>query len=133
MPVDIVRNGKHMTLQVTIGELKEAAAQTAKAEEPGTNWGMQVGDITPEIASQFHLQAEKGVVVRHVSPDSPAADAGVQPGDQILEVDRQKIASVNDFLEKAKQDKAGGKSALLLVLRGGTSYYMVIKSGSGKG
>jgi serine protease Do len=133
VPIDLVRNGKHMTLQVTIGELKEASVQTAKAEEPGTNWGMQVGDITPEIASQFHLQADKGVVVRHVSPDSPAADAGVQPGDQILEVDRQKIASVNDFLEKAKQDKASGKSALLLVLRGGTSYYMVIKSGSGKG
>ena len=133
VPIDVVRNGKHMTLQVTVGELKEAAVQTAKAEEPGTNWGMQVGDITPEIASQFHLQADKGVVVRHVAPDSPAADAGVQPGDLILEVDRQKVNSVNDFLAKAKEDKTGGKSALLLVLRGGTSYYMVIKSGTGKG
>ncbi|HLI80053.1 MAG TPA: DegQ family serine endoprotease [Candidatus Binataceae bacterium] len=133
VPIDVVRNGKHMTLQVTVGELKEAAVQTAKAEEPGTNWGMQVGDITPEIASQFHLQADKGVVVRHVAPDSPAADAGVQPGDLILEVDRRKVATVNDFLAKAKEDKASGKSALLLVLRGGTSYYMVIKSGSGKG
>ncbi|HLX38578.1 MAG TPA: PDZ domain-containing protein, partial [Candidatus Binataceae bacterium] len=130
-PIDIVRNGKHMTLQVTVGELKEAAVQTAKAEEPGTNWGMQVGDITPDIAHEFHLDVDKGVVVRHVTPDSPAADAGVQPGDLILEVDRQKVASVNDFLEKAKQDKTSGKSALLLVQRGGTSYYMVIKSGKG--
>ena len=131
VPVEIVRNGKHMTLSVAVGELKEAAVQTAKAEEPGTNWGMQVGDITPDIAREFHLQADKGVVVRHVTPDSPAADAGVQPGDLILEVDRQKVASVNDFLAKAKQDKTSGKSALLLVQRGGTSYYMVIKSGKG--
>jgi len=132
-PIEIVRNGKHMTLNVTVGELKEAAVQTAKAEEPGTNWGMQVGDITPDIAREFHLSVDKGVVVRHVTPDSPASDAGVQPGDLILEVDREKVATVNDFLAKAKQDKAAGKSALLLVQRGGTSYYMVIKPGSGKG
>ncbi len=81
VPVEVVRNGKHQTLEVTVGELKEAPVQTAKAEEPGTNWGMQVGDITPEIASQFHLTSDKGVVVRHVAPDTPAADAGIQPGD----------------------------------------------------
>jgi serine protease Do len=131
--VEVVRNGKHETLGVTVGELKEAAVQTAKAEEPGTNWGMQVGDITPEIASQFHLQQDKGVVVRHVSPDTPAGDAGIQPGDLILEVDHDKVATVNDFLAKAKEAKSSGKSALLLVERGGTTIYMVIKSGSGKG
>ena len=92
---------------------------------------MQVGDITAEIASQFHLQADKGVVVRHVSPDSPAADAGIQPGDLILEVDHDKVATVKDFLAKAKAAKSGGKSALLLVQRGGTTIYMVIKSGKG--
>ena len=131
--VEVVRNGKHQNLEVTVGELKEAPVQTAKAEEPGTNWGMQVGDITPEIASQFHLQADKGVVVRHVAPDSPAADAGIQPGDLVLEVDHDKVASVNDFLAKAKAAKTGNKSALLLVQRGGTTIYMVIKSGTAKG
>jgi len=133
VPVEVVRNGKHKILQVTVGELKEAPVQTAKTEEPGTNWGMQVGDITPEIASQFHLQADKGVVVRHVAPDSPAGDAGIQPGDLILEVDHNKVATVNDFLAKAKEAKSNAKSALLLVQRGGTTIYMVIKSGSGKG
>ena len=131
VPVEVVRNGKHENLEVTVGELKEAPVQTAKAEEPGTNWGMQVGDITPEIASQFHLDVQKGVVVRHVSPDSPAADAGIQPGDLILEVDHDKVASVNDFLSKAKAAKTGNKSALLLVERGGATIYMVIKSGKG--
>jgi len=132
-PVEVVRNGKHLTLNVTVGELKEAQVQTAKAEEPGTNWGMQVGDITPEIASQFHLQADKGVVVRHVAPDTPAGDAGIQPGDLILEVDHDKVATVKDFLTKAKEAKSSGKSALLLVQRGGTTIYMVIKPGTGKG
>ena len=131
VPVELVRNGKHKTLDVTVGELKEAQVQTAKAEEPGTNWGMQVGDVTPEIASQFHLPADKGVVVRHVAPDSPAQDAGIQPGDMILEVDHDKVTSVNDFLAKAKAAKTSNKSALLLVQRGGATIYMVIKSGKG--
>ena len=67
--------------------------------------------------------------MRHVSPDSPAAEAGIQPGDLVLEVDHDKVASVNDFLSKAKAAKTGNKSALLLVQRGGATIYMVIKSG----
>ena len=131
VPVELVRNTKHKTIEVMVGELKEAPVQTAKAEEPGTNWGMQVGDITPEIASQFHLQQEKGVVVRHVAPDSPAADASLQPGDVILEVNHEKVATVNDFLAKAKSAKTSNKSSLLLVQRGGTTIYTVIKSAKG--
>ena len=131
--VELIRNGKHKNVDVTIGELKEATVQTAKAEEPGTNWGMQVGAITPDIASQFHLQSDKGVVVRHVAPDSPAADAGIQPGDVILEVNHDKVATVQDFLGKAKEVKSTKKPALLLVQRGGTTLYTVIKSSSGKG
>src|SRR6202167_2255717 len=50
VPVEVVRNGKHMTLEVTIGERKEPQVASAKAETPGGNWGMQVGDITPDIA-----------------------------------------------------------------------------------
>ncbi len=129
--IEIIRDGKHKTVEVTVGELKESPAQVAKAAETGTNWGMQVGDLTPEIASQFHLQAEKGVVVRNVAPDSPAADAGIQPGDLILEIDHDKLDSATDFAAKAKAAKAANKSALLLVQRGGTTIYMVIKSGKG--
>jgi hypothetical protein len=46
-------------------------------------------------------------------------------------VDHDKVASVNDFLAKAKAAKTSNKSALLLVQRGGATIYMVIKSGKG--
>src|SRR5260370_12710131 len=80
VPVEVVRNGKHMTLDLTIGERKEPQVASAKAETPGGNWGMQVGDITPEIAQQFHLEGTKRVVIQKVAPDSPSAEAGLQPG-----------------------------------------------------
>ena len=131
VPVEVLRNGKKMTMSVKIGELKEQKVASAKSEQPGGSWGMQVGDITPELAQQFHLQRNKGVLVRRVAPDSPAADAGLQPGDVILEITRQKVADVKDFVAMAKDVKSSKKSALLLVARGDSTLYTVIKPGGG--
>ncbi len=127
VPVEVVRNGKHMTLEVTIGERKEPQVASAKTEEPGGNWGMQAADITPEIAQQFHLEGTKGVVIQKVAPDSPSAEAGLQPGDVVLEVNREKVAGVADFAAKAKEAQTKKESALLLVQRGGATLYTVIK------
>jgi serine protease Do len=127
VPVEVVRNGKHMTLEVTIGERKEPQVASAKAETPGGNWGMQVGDITPEIAQQFHLENTKGVVIQKVAPDSPSAEAGLQPGDVVMEINHEKVAAVSDFVAKAKDAQTNKKPALLLVQRGGATLYTVIK------
>jgi len=133
VPVEVVRNGKHMTLQVTIGERKEPQVASAKAETPGGNWGMQVGDITPEIAQQFHLEGTKGVVIQKVAPDSPSAEAGLQPGDVVLEINHEKVAAVSDFVAKAKDAQTNKKPALLLVQRGGATLYTVIKPAEATG
>ena len=130
VPVEVVRNGKHMTLEVTIGERKEPQVASAKAETPGGNWGMQVGDITPEIAQRFHLEGTKGVVIQKVAPDSPSADAGLQPGDVVLEINHDKVGAVSEFVAKAKEAQTGKKPALLLVQRGGATLYTVIKPAS---
>ena len=127
VPVEVVRNGKHINLDVTIGERKEPQVASAKSEEPGGNWGMQVGDITPEIAQQFHLENSKGVVIRKVAPDSPSAEAGLQPGDVVLEINHDKVAAVSDFVAKAKEAQTKKTPALLLVQRGGATLYTVIK------
>src|ERR1700689_4441024 len=133
VPVEVVRNGKHMTLSVTIGERKEPQVASAKAETPGGNWGMQVGDITPEIAQQFHLEGTKGVVIQKVAPDSPSAEAGLQPGDVVMEVNHTKVATVSDFVAKAKEAQTSKTPALLLVQRGGATLYTVIKPAEAQG
>ncbi len=133
VPVEVVRNGTHMTLQVIIGERKEPQVASAKSEEPGGNWGMQVGDITPEIAQQFHLEGTKGVVIQKIAPDSPSAEAGLQPGDVVLEVNHDKVGAVSDFVARAKDAQTKKKPALLLVQRGGATLYTVIKPGEAQG
>ena len=130
MPVEVIRNGKHVKLEAKIGELKDQEVASAKDNEPGSNWGLQVQTITPDIASQLNLQSTKGVVIAGVQPDSPAADAGLQQGDMVLEVNHTKINSVDDFLSMAKTVKKANSSALLLVGRGNATLYTVIKPGS---
>ncbi len=125
--VVVLRNGKQKTMQVTVGELKEQEVASAKSQEPGGDWGMKVGDLTPELAQQFHLNAEKGVVIRGVQPDSPASDAGLEPGDVILEVGNDKVADVKEFIAKAKEAKSSKKPTRLLVQRGSATLYVVVK------
>jgi serine protease Do len=127
VPVEVIRGGKHLTIQTKVAELKEEQLASAKSEEPGSSWGLQVQAITPDIANQLNLTNTKGVVVRGVQPDSPAADAGIQQGDVVLEVNHAKVGSVDDFLSAAKQAKNDKNSALLLVERGNATMYTVIK------
>jgi len=129
VPVEVIREGKRITLTARIEQLKDA--QVASAEggaEPGSNWGLTVQDLTPEISQQLGIQNTKGVVVRNVKQDSPAADAGLQPGDVILEVDNTKVASADEFAAAAKTAQKTKKSARLLVQRQNSTIYTVISS-----
>ena len=129
VPVEVIRDGKRVTLTAVIQQLKDA--QVASAEggaEPGSNWGLTVQDLTPEIAQQLGIQNSKGVVVRNVKPDSPASDAGLQPGDVILEVDSTKVKSADEFAVAAKSMQKTKKSARLLVQRQNSTIYTVINS-----
>jgi serine protease Do len=127
VPVEVIRGNKHVTLTATIQELKDVQVASAKDDEDtGTSWGMQVQDMTPEIASELHTPNAKGVVIRNVRPDSSAAEAGLQPGDLVLEIDHKKVGTADDFAAMAKAAQKDKKSALLLVQRGTSTLYTVI-------
>jgi serine protease Do len=129
VPVEVIRDGKRVTLSAIIQQLKDAQIASAEgATEPGRNWGLTVEDLTPEIAQQIGIQNTKGVVVRNVKPDSPASDAGLQPGDVILEVDNTKVTSADEFAMAAKSVQKSKKSARLLVQRQNSTIYTVINS-----
>jgi len=127
VPIEVIRNGKHVALNATIAQLKEQ--QIASAENPGeagASWGLQVRDLTPELAQQLGLHSSKGVVVTGVKQDSPAADANLQQGDQILEINHKKIGSADEFATIARQTQKNKSQALLLVQRGNATLYTVI-------
>lgn len=128
--VKILRGGKEVNLSVTLGELPAQLASAEPAEASQESWGMTVANITPEIARQFRLENDKkGVIVTEVEPGSPAAAAGIQPGDQIEEVNRKAVTSVDEFT-KAVAELKEEETLLVLARRGSfTSFFALKKSG----
>jgi serine protease Do len=71
------------------------------------------------------------VLVENVRPGSPAEDAGIQPGDVIVEVNRKPAASASEFADAVHGN--GGDVLLLVWSKGQTSYVMVHADGGQNG
>ncbi|MEW6269870.1 MAG: trypsin-like peptidase domain-containing protein [Thermodesulfobacteriota bacterium] len=90
--------------------------------------GLQVQDLTPELASALGADARHGVVVREVEDGSPAERAGLEPGDVILEVDGQDVGDRAEFDERAAA-AAIGSTIRLDVLRSGSRRRVTVAAG----
>ena len=128
--VEVLRNGSSRTLSVTLTEFPEddgMARSSGRRGQDGALEGVSVEDLTPEVAQRLRLDADiQGVVVTRVRPNSPAAEAGLAPGDVIQEVARQAVASVREF-RSAMGSIGEGEAVLLLVHSRGRSHFVVIE------
>ena len=115
VPVQVIRDGKMTTLKVEIGKLNDQTA-AVKVEPEKSSWGLSLRNIAPEDRRRIGLDGKTGVIVAAVVPGSPAANAGIQPGDVILEVNRTPVSSVYGVKAEAAEVK-GDKPLLLLVRR----------------
>ena len=123
----VVRDGKRVTMPVKVARLAEAPAQAVAESKSSAPLGLSVQTLTPGLAKEFGLHESAGVLVRGVEGASPAADAGVKPGDVIAEIDRQPVKIVDDF-ERAIEKRRPGSSILLLVHRNGGDLYIALGS-----
>jgi S1-C subfamily serine protease len=97
--------------------------------------GVQMQEITPELARQFNsnpnspiqLPEIDGVLVMQVVPNSPAATAGIRPGDVILEVDRQPITKGTQLLDIVENSRVG-QQLQLKVQRGNRTQQLSIRT-----
>lgn len=124
--VKIFRDGKVLTLELTVAEMKEKT-EVAKApsEKP---LGITVQDMTPEIARGLGLEEVAGVVVTNVNPHSPAAEAGIRRGDVIQEVNRKPVENAAAFARTVEEAK-NQESILFLIRRGENSLFVTVSPG----
>jgi serine protease Do len=131
VPLTVLRDGKPVTLRATIARLDEAKTPAAMdpkgAKETKATLGLSLQPLTPAEAREHGLGERGGVLVRGVQEGSPAATAGLRPGDVITEINRAPIKSVDD-VKQAMGKSAQDKPALFLVHRNGASVYVAVNS-----
>lgn len=121
--IKLLRNGEALDRQVKVGEMEEKV-EVAKAPSH-KSLGITVQNLTPEIAKGLGLKKDTGVVVTRVEPGSPAADAGIQTGDLVQEVNRKPVKNVEDFVQKVEKAK-GQDNILLLIQRGQNNLFAAV-------
>jgi serine protease Do len=88
--------------------------------------GFSVTDLTNDLAQQLGLRGERGVVVTDVDQGSPAAEAGLRPGDLITSVNRQAVPDVETY-RKVLAGLGSAKRLVLLVKSQGGSRFVVLR------
>jgi serine protease Do len=122
----VVREGQVKELQLTVAEREEKKEMAAARGEVKDTYGMSIQDITPEIAKQLGLPSAGGVIVTKIREGSAADEAGMQPYDVVLQVNRIKVSSVKDFHREISKKTADDR-VLLLIRRGKGTYYVAMK------
>ena len=136
VPVRIMRDRMERTISVTVDELDlEAESNSARAgngrepddpaQETSSGFGITLQNVTPDIARRLRLEGRRGAVVTDIEQGSPAARAGMQPGDVIVRVGRQPVERAAEAQRERARITSGG-TAFLRVVRGGQETFVTV-------
>ncbi len=127
----VIRDGSKKEVEVVIGEQPGDLTGEPQAS-PGEkefleNFGLSFQELTPELAEQLGYEGEKGVLIGGVEPGSVAATAGLQPGQLIQEINRQRVENIED-VQQILQKTPSPERILLRVKTGRYSSYVVLEA-----
>ena len=123
----ILRDGKKMEMHLKLGEKpsSEAAAPEEKPEGR-SELGLQVQDITPDVARRYRLPEDiGGVVVTDVKFKSPAERAEIKQGDVIMKIGWTRVKNAEHFYEVSS--KLGTGVQMLLIYRDGGQFFVPVR------
>jgi serine protease Do len=126
------RDGREQTLSVQVGEMptrqEVAAVSPGEQDAAQPRLGLGLAAITPEARERLNLEGEiEGVLVTQVTPESPADEKGIEPGDVIVSVNQQPVREPRQLIEAVrKAGTAGDKQVLLLIVRDGQQRFEAV-------
>jgi serine protease Do len=134
--IKLLRAKKELDVDVIIAELpKKIAETTSRESEPGNNnqeessalSGIVVRELTPDLARRFGIdEDEKGVVVVKADPASRIVEAGIRPGDIILQINQKNITTIEDYKKTGSKIKKKDR-ILFLIRRQGQDLFVTVK------
>jgi serine protease Do len=128
--VDVVvwRDGKEKQVTVKLGERPQGGApQDVEAEKGAENkLGIEVQNLTSELAQRFGYEGDAGVLITDVQSGSVAEREGLQSGDLVMTVNRVKVSNVAEFNRVVGKLEAG-QIVLLRLKREDMSFFRTLR------
>jgi serine protease Do len=124
-PVKFIRRGEVKSARITVGELEEAERtgllesdeRSAAPEETMDSLGLALAALTPQLRREYGIpDSVQGVAIIDVARGTAAQANGIEPGDVIVEVNQQRVASAKDIADKVEEMKKAGRESLLLLV-----------------
>ena len=134
--VTVLREGSPVELTATLDEFEQPGAKSNDEsdnsdrnsdDQSGTGkLGLTLQPLTPQIARQFGIEeGTEGMLVTGVDPGGAAAEAGINRGDVLLEINRRGVSTMGDV--QSALESAAGKPVLLLIARRGQTIYLTVR------
>ena len=125
----VLRDGRTQDMAVQLGsfpDIEQRASNNVRENNENVLDGVRVENLTADVAQELKLgPATKGVLVDQVDSGSRAAEAGLQRGDVIQQVNRKPVTNVNEF-KQAMSGSTKDKPVLLLVNRQGNTLFLAM-------
>ena len=121
----VIRDGQRQDITVTIGKLSEDSFVAEGPAQSTEEIGLTVQTLTPQLAEQFNTKAGEGVVVTEVRPGSIAAQAGIEPGAVIMQVNQKTIRDAAEFKKEINASQ-NNRRVLLLVRKDNLQRFVVL-------
>jgi serine protease Do len=125
--VSVWREGKNITLQVTLGELEKVnmasyspggkSGSKSGRTETVSELGLKLAPLSKALAKQFELDdGSEGVVIVDVERESNARKKGLRPGTLVVEINQEKVSSPAEIAAKVKEAREAGRRTVLLLI-----------------
>ena len=114
----VIRDGKQKVIKAKVGKLDDQTVATATGSQRMDDIGLNVQNLTAELAEQFGAEPGKGVLVTDVRSGSVAEQAGLEPGTIILQANGRRLQNAQEFAEVVAASREQKRLVLLVRQRG---------------
>ena len=131
--LQVMRDGKSISVPITLEGMDSGDHDTKVAANSNDKprWGVGIADLTPDVREQLRAPDDlHGALIERVQPGSPSDDAGLQPGEVIVGVNRHETRSAAD-VQKALTSIPKGQDALVLIWANGGNTFRVLHATNG--